>query len=171
MKQKNNQTKEGFTLIELLLYISLAAVILLTVSLFLSMLLNARAKNQVVAEVDQQGAQVMQLITQTIRNAEAINSPTQGNQVNSLSLDVVDAANDPTIFDLVANTIRISEGVSVPVVLTSARIIVSNLIFYNLTRNNTQGTIRIQYTLTHINPGSRNEFDYSKTYYGSATLR
>src|SRR3989338_5584522 len=78
----------GFTLIELLLYISIAGAILLATSIFLSLLLQARIKNQTIAEVDQQGLQVMQLITQTARNAEALIALPLGTISSSLTLDV-----------------------------------------------------------------------------------
>src|SRR3989338_6871109 len=68
----------GFTLIELLLYVGIASIILLVTSLFLSTLLQSRIKNQTIAEVEQQGLAVMQLITQTARNADSVNSPDTG---------------------------------------------------------------------------------------------
>ena len=167
-KIKNNR---GFTLLELLLYISIAGVILLVVSIFLSALLQSRIKNQTVSEVEQQGAYVMQLITQTIRNAEGITSPAQGISNTSLTLDVADLTDDPTAFDLSSGVIRITEGVGSPVNLTNSRINASGLSFQNLSKTDTAGIIRIIFTLTHINPEGRNEYNFSKTFYGSASLR
>jgi type II secretory pathway component PulJ len=66
---------KGFTLIELLLYVSLTAILLLSITAFIGALLSARVKNASIAEVDQQGAQVMQQITQAVRNSEAIVAP------------------------------------------------------------------------------------------------
>ena len=59
--KKNNR---GFTLIELLLYITISSVMLLAISVFLSALLQSKVKNQTIAEVEGQGIQVMQMITQ-----------------------------------------------------------------------------------------------------------
>ena len=70
---KNYQ--KGFTLIELLLYIAIASIIVFTTASLLRFTLESRVKNQTIAEVEQEGIQVMQLITQTIRNATAISSP------------------------------------------------------------------------------------------------
>src|SRR3989344_8594659 len=83
------ETKNGFTLVELLLYVAISSVILLVTSLFLSVLLESRIKSQVIAEVEQQGAQVMQIMTQSIRNAETINSPAQGVSGASLSINTI----------------------------------------------------------------------------------
>ena len=163
--------KKGFTLIELLLYVSIASIILLATSVFLSTLLESRIKNQTIAEVEQQGLQVMQLITQTVRNAEAITAPTVGTSASSVTLDVITVASDPTVFDLSSGVLRITEGAGSAVALTNSRVTVSALTFQNLSRTSTPGTIRIQFTITHVNPSGRNEYNFSKTFIGSATLR
>lgn len=168
---KKLQTNSGFTLIELLLYVAVSSVIILITSLFLFTLLESRIKNQTIAEVEQQGLAVMQLITQTARNAEAITSPAQGVSSTSLTLNVIITANDPTVFDLAGGVIRIKEGAGSAVSLTNSRVAASGLTFYNLSRASTPGTIRIQFTLTHINPDRRNEYNFAKTFIGSAALR
>ncbi len=170
MKRQSRKQK-GFTLIELVLYLALASILLLTVVTFLGVLLQSRVKNQTIAEVEQQGAQIMQLVTQTIRNAEGVNSPGQGASATSTSLNVVSAANDPTVFDLSGGVLRITEATSTPVSLNSSRVSVSGLTFENFSRSNTPGTLRIQFTMTYVNPGGINEYDYSRTFRASATLR
>ena len=169
MDKKSSQP--GFTLIELLLYVSITSIMLFVISLFLSTLLESRIKNQTIAEVEQQGLQVMQLITQTARNSEAITSPTIGASASSLTLDVITGANDPTIFDLSGGAIQMKEGAATAVALTNSRVTASALTFQNLSRAGTPGTIRIRFTLTHVNPAGRNEYSFTKTFTGSATLR
>lgn len=169
MDPKNNQ--RGFTLVELLLYVAIASVMFLAISVFLSVLLQSRIKNQTIAEVEQQGFQVMQIITQTVRNANIINTPAQGASAPSLSINAYAIGNNPTIFDLAGGTIRITEGVGSAVSLTNSRITASALAFQNLSRAGTPGTIRIQFTLTHLNPEGRNEYSFTRTFIGSATLR
>ena len=166
-----NNYKKGFTLIELLLYVSIVGAIVLSIAGFLSLLMQSRVKNQTIAEVEQQGVSVMQIITQTVRNATAINTPTQGQTVTSVSVNVVDSTKNPTIFDLSSGVIRIKEGASATVDLTNSRITASSLTFQNLSRTGTPGTIRIQFTLTHVNPSGRNEYYFNKTFYGSASRR
>ena len=163
--------KKGFSLVELLLYISIASILLLAISVFFSFLLRARIKNQVIAEVEQQGLSVMHLMTQTTRNAEAIILPVQSVSAPSLSLQFPSSSIDPTFFDLSSGSIRIKEASGIPVSLTNSRITASALQFQNLSRTNTPGIIRIQFTLTSVNPGGRSEYSYSKTFIGSAALR
>jgi prepilin-type N-terminal cleavage/methylation domain-containing protein len=164
-------SQKGFTLIELLLYVAIASVMLLVISVFLSNLLHSRIKNQTIAEVEQQGLQIMQLITQSVRNAEAVTSPAPGVSAASLTLDVVTTLNDPTIFDLASGVSRITEGAGPAISLTNTRVTASDFTFQNLSRTSTPGTIRVQFTLTHVNPEGRNEYSFTKSFIGSATLR
>lgn len=165
--KKNN----GVTLLELMLYTSLAAIILLTISIFLSTTLVARIKNQTVYEVEQQGSQVMELITQAIREAKSINSPPIGSSSATLSLGMADSSKNPTIFSVSSGSIQIQEGAAVPTTITSNRTNVSNLVFSNVSRNNTPGSIRVEFILEHVNPGQRNEYKYSQAFYRTASLR
>jgi len=172
MKNKNFKNNNGYTLIELMLYISLATGMLLVISITFSTFFNSRIKNQTILEVGQEGAQVMEIITQTIRNANSVNSPVIGINDTSLSLSVINSLSDPTVFVLSGNEINIIEGLNPAVSLTNiSQIVVSGLSFENLSRNLTPNTIGISFTLSHINPSGRNEYNYSRTFYGSATLR
>lgn len=162
---------EGFSLVEILLSIGIAALILVSLSFALSQVLESRVKQQVIAEVEQQGVQVIQLITQSIRNANSINSPSISTSDTTLSLNVVEAAADPTLFNLSSGVIQIKEGTASPVALTAAPVTASDLTFSNLSQTGTPGTVRIQFTLTYSNPAGRQEYDYSKTFYASASIR
>lgn len=164
-------TQSGFTLIELLLYLAVTSIIIVSVSGFLITMLQARVKFQTISEVEQQGQQTMQAITQTIRNAQAITSPATGASASSLTMDVVTAGLDPTVFDLSGGIIRITEGAGAATGLTTTKVTASSLNFQNLTRPTTQGVIRISFTITSVNGSGRNEFQYAKTFRGSASLR
>ncbi len=164
-------TQKGFTLIELLLYVGIASSILLVSTLFLQTLLESRVKNQTIAEVEQQGLQVTQVITQTVRNSESITTPTVGDSEPSLTLDVVNAGDDPTVFNVSGGSIQITEGSGSPIALTNSRVTASSLTFENLSRTDTPGIIRISFVLTHSNSSGRQEYDFTKTFYASASLR
>jgi len=164
-------TQRGFTLVELLLYVGISAFILLVVSVFLSFLLQSRIKNQTIAEVEQQGFQAMQIMTQTIRNAGTINFPSRGASSTSLSVNTYVASNNPTVFDLSTGAIRVTEGTGSPIALINSRVTASAPTFQNLTRTSTPGVVRIQFTLTYWNPAGRNEYQYQKIFIGTAALR
>lgn len=169
--QKIKDDKSGVTLIEMLLYISLSAIMLTIVALFLQLITTSRIKNQVVNEVEQQGLQIMQEINQKIRNAESVNSPTAGNSANSLSLNLYNPQKDPAIYGLSGGDLELTEGGNPVLPLNSNQTVISNLIFTNLTRDNSEDVIRIQFTIEHINPSGRNEYTYIKTFYSTASIR
>lgn len=161
----------GVTLIELLLYVAVASGILLSITVLLSSLLEARVKNETMAEVEQQGMQALHTILQTARNAQNITTPTSGNTAGSLTLDVVSPGVDPTVFDLSSGVLQITEGAGAPVALTNTRVTVSGLSFSNLSYATTPGTIRATFTVTYTNTTGRQEYSFSKTFSGTASLR
>ena len=164
-------TTRGFTLIESALYVGISSIMLLAISFFLFTLLESRVKNQTIAEVSQQGIQIMQILTQTIGNADIINYPLSGTSAEYLSLNTYTASNNPTIFDLSGGIIRIKEGIGSNIPLTNSRVNMSNLSFSNLSLENTPGSIRISFTLNYVNQEGRNEYNFSKNFYASASLR
>lgn len=123
--------KKAFTLIELLLYVVIIGSMIFSVAGFLQLAMQSRIKNQVISEVEQQGLQVMQRLTQEIRNSTAIST-------------------SYVISDLV-----------------NSQVTISGLTF----TSSSPHSVRIQFTLTAVNPSGRNEYDFSKTFYGSATIR
>lgn len=169
-KQKNIKNA-GFTLIEVMLYVVIASVMLPAISVFLSTTIESRVKNQTIGEVEQQGMQVMQIISQVIRNGATINTPAIGTSAITLSVDTIVPANNPTILSIVGGVVFIKEGTALAVPLTNSRVTASNISVTNLSRVGTPGTLRIIYTLTHKNPSGRYEYDFSKTFIGTATLR
>lgn len=166
-----SRSKSGFSLLELLLYVATSSIILLATSIFLSTLLESRIKNQTIAEVEQQGVQVMQIITQTIRNADTINSPSIGASSASLSLNTVLATTTPTVFDLSGGVVRVKEGTGAVVALTNQRVSVTNLSFSNFSRSGTPGVVNISFVISTVNNSGRNEYSFSRFFSGAAALR
>lgn len=168
LKLKN---KKGFTILELLLYIGIVSIMIMAISGFIQMIFFARVKNQTIAEVEQQGMQVTQAITQAVRNASAINSPVVGASGSTLSIATYSGAKNPTLFDLSGSILQTKEGAGAYIPLTSSRVLVSGLSFRNLSLAGTPGTVQVQFTVTHVNAGNKNEFNYSKTFYATANIR
>lgn len=162
---------EGFSLIELILYIGITSTVLMAISLLLFQTFGSRARQQVISEVDQQGAQVMRLVTQALRNAETINAPLLGASAAALSIHMLNPSIDPTVVDLSSGIIRMTEGAGAVTALTNSRVTATNLQFQNLSLSNTPGTVRLSFTLTYVNPGGRAEYAYTKTFVASASLR
>ena len=167
------KTQKGFTLIELILYVGISSFILLVTFLFVSQILEARTKSQAIAEVEQQGDWAMQAITQAIRNSKSpVNFPAMGAIGNYLSLTMNDVAKSPTIFSLLNDAIAISEAGGGIISLTNSNITISNLNFQNVSKTGTLGSIKFSFIVSYKNQGQiRQEFNYSKTFYGSSSVR
>jgi hypothetical protein len=130
-----------------------------------------RIKQQTIAAVEHQGLATMEAIIQAARNAENITSPAQGASASSVTFDVVTAVDDPAVFDLSGGSIRVTKGAQTTTPLTNSHITASALTVQNLSRPNTPGILRIQFTLQGVSPAGRNEYSYTKTFVGSASLR
>jgi len=100
MRRSDTQLQTGYTLIELLLYVVIVGALLTSVVFFFGTSVDSRVKNQSIAEVNDQGATLMDTITQTIHNATSITTPTSGTSAGSLTLVVPTGSLSPTIFDL-----------------------------------------------------------------------
>jgi prepilin-type N-terminal cleavage/methylation domain-containing protein len=68
------------------------------------------------------------------------------------------------------SVIRIKEGAGAVVPISSNGVQVTGFNIKNLTRSGTAGTVRVTFTVSHFNPGNQNEFDYRKTFVGSAEV-
>lgn len=160
----------GYTLIELLLYVAMVGTLLTSVTYFFGLSVDARVKNQSIAEVNDQGVATMSYITQTIRNATSVTSPAAAGSGASLTLVVPTGSLSPTVFNLNGTTLQVTEGVGSPVALTSDDVQVTNLTFKNLTRSGTNGNVQVSFTLSRTNPSGRNTYEYQKTFISSAEI-
>lgn len=152
---------KGFTLIELIIYIGIVTAILLVIFNFAWEVIYGNIKSQAIREVQQNARFSMEIIARTIKEAKAINSPNLGSSANSLSLEMTDSNLNPTVFDVSDNKLRIAQGANNPYELTNDRVIVSNLLFANLSYENTPGTIKIEISINHVNPTGRSEYQAS----------
>jgi Tfp pilus assembly protein PilW len=166
------KNQKGFSLVEMLLYVSISSVILLSLSLLLTSLFSSRVKSQSIADVDQQGMQVLQLITQTVRNAKSVDFPSIGATSTSLSVTMPDPMLSPTVFDLTNGTVRITEGSNQSIKLTNSHVTVTSLLFQNISSaSSTDRIVRTSFTVSYNNVSGRNERSFVKSFTGSATLR
>jgi len=156
--------KKGFTLIELLLYVGLAAFILLAVSLFISLLLQARIKNQTLTRLETEGLGAMQMINQSLRNATQINLLSESN------LQVILKDGSTLRFFLDNDKINLNKN-NTDYPLISSRINVANLKFTNLAVSGEALSIRTEFTLDYIKIENRNETSYTQNFYDTVTIR
>jgi len=78
--------------------------------------------------------------------------------------------------DTIVRNIHNAESVDLPSIegiisdITNPNLLVSNSLVEDIARPNTPGLISFQFTLSYNNPG-KSEYNYSKIFYGSASLR
>lgn len=162
-----SQRQQGFTLIELLLYITLAALFLLATAYAFIVLVEARTKNSLILNVDGQGNQAMHVITQQLRNADSVSSPTIGTNGSSLMLSDGGVS---YVFDVLDGVLRVTEDADPPIALTNSQVNVSDFTVTNYSHLGTPGTIRIEFTVSDSSDNTRYPFTYVKDFIGSGSL-
>ena len=70
MTRRNTQT--GITLLEVLLYIATAAILIIGAAFIITNVLSSRTQTDIILEVNTEGNQALQTMTQTIINAESV---------------------------------------------------------------------------------------------------
>ncbi len=163
--------RRGFTLIEILLTLAVASVLISVIAAFVLLLLDNRVRTAIRADVEFQGVQTMERLLATVRQAEAIIAPTPGVSSDSMTIDVVDAASDPTTIIWGDNALWIRQGGDPPIALTSGSVSVSASSFAYRTSSTTRGHISIEFTVSYASASERPEYAYTKTFYGSASIR
>ena len=166
---------QGFTLIELILYLGIAAGVITSLTLFSLTIGGTRQKALVASEVQSNMRFANEIISQRIRAADGINigPSTFGSDPGVLSLSMADASKDPTIIDLTADDgiLRIKEGASAAVPLTTDEVKVTNFQLTDLSAAASKGNIRFELTIEFDNTSATNEFDFSQSTENSVSLR
>lgn len=162
MSQILNLNK-GSTLIELIIYTALVSLIAVVVIGFAWNIINARIKNEVYQEVEQNLRFGMEKITQAIREADDISTADSIFNVSPGKL-TLEYPNKDMIFDVSAKIIniggqnveihklRIKDGNNDPKDLTSNKVDIINFKLTNLTRGSEPKNIKIDLTIRHVNP-------------------
>lgn len=170
MQKEKIQKNNGISLIETVIYIAIFSMIVMTFVSFSSSMTTSRLHNQMALEINGQGSKAIKTITQIIRNADVVNSPTIGNNASSLSLVMHQPEVSPTVFYSSDGILYITEGLGLDIALTNNKVIVSNLLFSNLARPGTSDIIKVNFTLTSaISGGLGGSYNY--TFNGSAQIR
>ncbi len=163
--------KKGFTLVEMLLYVTISSALLLSMTVFFGALISVNIKNQNMNDVNEQGILVMELMTQTIRNARAVSSFPFGASSTTLALTVKSSSSSPTIFDLATGTLRLKEGTETHVPLTNSKVTASSLLFLNSSASSTDGgSIEVSFILTYVSTSTAQEYVYSKSFKRTASF-
>lgn len=167
---KASSLRKGFTLIEMLLYVAASSFFLLSITTFFSFVMGTQSKNQITQEVNQQGVLVMERITQTIRGAVDVVTPSYGTSSQILSVSTNASATNPTSVYVTNGMLYIQEGTSTAVAISNSKVLVRNLSFINTSASTTQsGTVRVRFLLSPTSSSTLQEFLYEKEFVGSGS--
>ncbi len=165
--------ERGFTLVEMLIYIAIFAVAISSFVFLGVTISESRNESYVVQEVQANNRMALDIISQKIRQATSVNigSSTFGSDPGVLSLAMAEAGSDPTLINLDQDdgTLRITEGASSPVNVTSKQVTVKSLIFTNLTDGEREN-IKIEMTVEYKNSGDV-EYIYSQSVQTAVSVR
>lgn len=168
---KKYSSHNGFTLIELLLSVSIAALLITSVSVLFATMMEGRSRNHTLQEVEYQGSFILNSLGQKIRNAQSIAAPSIGSTDSSLTLTVSDVNKNPTLVFLQNNQLFLQQGSFAAVPLTNAQVIATDLEIQNLSRPDTSGLLQISFVLSYSSLGGRSEYSVTKTFHSSFSLR
>lgn len=171
MTTVSRQSRSGFTLIELVLYFGVASLLFVSITSIFLLLVQGQVKQQSIAEVEQQAAFVMEYMTQAIQNADSITTPSAGSSGSGLQLVAVNPGDDPVIFQESSGVLQVSIGGAAYENLTSDTVTLSSLYFTTVSPSSTSEVVQIQFTLERTNSADRQEYEYSKTYQTSVSVR
>ena len=161
--------KKGFTLIEVLIYITIIGVVVSGFIAFALSINQSRAKTYVVQEVQANTRTALGLISQKIRLAEDVVTPSEGNSTSTLILDMPDPDANLT-FSVTDGVLGIAEGLGDPTAITSDEVNVSSLSLTNWAITGERDNIRVEMTIEYKNPSSK-EYECSQSSQTSVSIR
>lgn len=162
MKSLKHENKNGFTLIETIIYIAIIGGVFVALTSFVLTISGSRNKSYSEQEVNANARMALGVISQKIKSASGINlaSSTFGAHPGVLSLAMTSSTLNPTVIAVSGNRIAVTVGSGSPQFITSQMVLVTNLVFTNLTGDSNHGNIGIN--MNFVFAGS-NSSDYNFT--------
>ena len=149
---------KGFTLVETLIYIAIIGGVIVAFVSFALSISDSRNKTYVIQEVQANARLALGVITQKIQASNGLNASSSifGVDPGVLSLSMASSSLNPTLISLSADDgiLQITEGVNMPVFLTSDEIRITNLVFINLTASSTRENVKIDLTASFASSSS-----------------
>lgn len=162
--------RKGFTLIETIIYIAIIGGILVTFVNFGFNISDARDKTFVTEETQHNSRTAMEFITREIRSANSVDliNSVFNTDPGILYLNMSNSSTNPTIISLSSDDgrLQVKRGANATSTITSEKVIVSNLVFTNLsvssTKENVGVNLQVEYaTSTDINFFARQNLSFS----------
>ncbi len=160
----------GFSLVEILLYISLIAVIGVSVSQSANGVLSSKLRKEVRATVRQEADYISKVLVENTLLADSINTPVSGSDT-TLSLASTVSSLNPTVFTLSGGNLTLSKGGGSALQVNSDKVIVEEFKITNYTGASGPGNIEIEFTVTFDNVLDNIETTYSESFKTNVSIR
>lgn len=163
----------GFTLLEFILYFALISIVVTLVASFAVDMVKTRAKTAAIAEVEQNMRFGMQRVLRSVRQATRLNvgASTFDSDAGVLSLDMQDAGDTPTVFDLSGGVLRIKEGSDPAAPLTSGDVTVTKLRFSRDAQAGNNVAVTAEMTVVYKTASQDVLFNYAASASATAVIR
>ncbi len=183
MREKIKKNFFGFTLIEFVVYISVASLILIALISFTLAILNMRQKQLAYQEVRENGAFILKEMLYQIENAQSIVKEDSVFDTNPGVLKLTTPSGEEIVFDtqereidlggksIFLRSLRMKEGDSEPVFISTKQVNVKNIVFKNLSPGEEVRNIQINLSLEFINPEKEKSYQAELSWQTSANLR
>lgn len=148
--------EKAFTLLETVVYFGIIVILIPLIVILLIWTMDINIRSQTSRDLEAEGLRVLQLMVGTIRNGDSVLAPGFGSSSSTLIID-------STTYTLDNNRIKISEGGNPLVAITSDNVMVTNLLFQNVSKFNTPEAITVRFKIKNKNQ--------EKNFYVSAALR
>ncbi len=166
--------KKGFTFIETLIYVAVIGLIVTGFVMFGISISANRAKAHAIEEVESNARLAFDILTQKVRGARLITSPTKGNALDGvifpLLLDMPGADPDIT-FSVAGGMFYMTQLAGSPVPILGKEVIVTALSYKNLAELGERDNLRVVATFEYKNPSANNIYQYSQTLETAVSLR
>lgn len=159
------------SLVEVLLYMALLSGMIFAIGGVVREMFTARNKQQSVIEVENEAMMVMQLLKRDLKDAQSITSPAVGATGSSLSYARTGAPAYNRTYSLNGGVLQQLTTPGSTVLLTSNRVVFSNLSFRRVSVSASQDIINISFTASYSNPGGRNDLSYQRNFATSIVIR
>ena len=143
--------RPGASLVELLMFLAFFALCSGVLIGVITSSGEQRTRQQTIAAVEQEGVQLLQMLTRRMRRAECITYPSAGETRSALALQLADESQDPTIIALESGAIKVAEGNSIRT-MSSDALTISDLQFSNTSASANSQSATISFVITKVIP-------------------
>lgn len=163
----------GFSLLETLVYIAILSIMIVAIISFVLWSIHSNAKTKVIRETLDNAERIMRIMTQEIREAKSIYTPTTtSGQLALQTTKYLSQGEEDSYIDfyLCDSRLCFKKESQDAIVLTSDNVEMTNLVFTQILSGEAP-SVQISLTIDYKNPANRSEYQFSVNLTSTASLR